>query len=105
MNRDTIRIVKENNLQNAFMDDLSAYVNMMLSKGVRVNDFQGVLGKDGHFYLADPLEIQPIEAKVNQYLLEGLFMISKNPLRENKAYKAAFVQGLGIDLTADIPDE
>lgn len=105
MNRDTIRVLKEMKLEKEFMEDLTAYVTLMLSKGVRVNDFQGLLGKDGHFYLADPLEIQPIEARVNRHLLEGVFMSSRNPHRENKLYKAAFSDGLGMDLGVEVPDE
>lgn len=105
MNRDTIRVLKERKLEKEFMEDLTAYVALMLSKGVRVNDFQGLLGKDGHFYLADPLEIQPIEPKVNRHLLEGVFMRSSNPHRENKPYREAFSDTLGMNLGVDVPDE
>jgi len=104
-NRDTIKVLKENKLEHNFMQDLTAVVKLMVDKGVRVTDFQGVLGKDGHFYLADPLELAPIGQKVNKYLLEGLFMNSVSPKRENKPKRAAFVEGLGIELGVTVPDE
>lgn len=105
MNRDTIRILKEHNLQKEFMVDLTAIVKLVLHKGVRIVDFQGVLGKDGRFYVADPLKLETIEEKVNRYLLEGVFMASTNPQRVNKPFKEAFVEGLGIDLGLVVPDE
>lgn len=105
MNRDTIRVLKENKLEKQFMEDLTAYANWLLLKNVRIVDFQGVLGKDGHFYVADPLDIQPIETKVNRHLLEGVFMNSTNPKRENKPRRAAFVDELGIELGVVVPDE
>jgi len=104
MNRDTIRIVQENHLESAFMQDLTAIVKLMLDKGVRIVDFQGVLGKDGHFYVADPLRLEQITGKVNRYLLEGVYMSSTSPQRENKPRKAAFVDALGIDLGVVVPD-
>lgn len=104
MNRDTIRILKENHLEGAFMQDLTAIVKFMLDKSVRIVDFQGVLGKDGHFYIADPLRLEPMTDKVNKYLLEGVFMSSTQPQRENKPKKAAFVEALGVDLGVSVPD-
>lgn len=105
MNRYTIRVLKENDLGRAFMEDLSAYVKFMLAKGVRIVDFQGLLGKNGHFYVADPLYVGPIEEKVNRKLLEGVFMSSTNPKRENTPNKAAFAEGLGMELGVSVPDE
>lgn len=105
INRDTIRVLKEHGLEEEFMDDISSYVAYMQSTGERINDFQGLLGKDGHFYVADPLKIQPIDTKVNRHLLEGIFMESEKPCRNNKAYKAAFVHGLGVELEVHVPDE
>jgi len=105
VNKDTIRVLKENDLGREFMADLSAYVAMLLSQRQRVVDFQGVLGKDGHFYVSDPLRLEPIETKVNRNLLHGVFMTSANPPRENKPKRAAFVDGLGLALDLDVPDE
>lgn len=105
MNRDTIRVLKENSLEKEFMEDMTAYVKLFRSKGVRIVDFQGILGKDGHFYIADPLRFEPIGAKVNKNLLEGVFMTSRSPARENKPSRAAFVQGLGVELGVTVPDE
>lgn len=102
MNRDTVRVLKESGLEKEFMEDLTAYVNLLLTKGVRIIDFQGILGKDGHFYVADPLKLEPIGAKVNKNLLEGVFMSSKRPARKNKTNRTAFVQGLGVDLGMDL---
>lgn len=104
MNRDTIRVLKENNLEEEFMEDLTALVKFMVDKQVRIVDFQGVLGKNGHFYVADPLRLEPLE-KLNRYCLEGVFMSSASPARQNKTWKAAFVDGLGMDLAVDVPDE
>eukprot|EP00443_Scrippsiella_acuminata_P058799 CAMPEP_0115446618 /NCGR_PEP_ID=MMETSP0271-20121206/39542_1 /TAXON_ID=71861 /ORGANISM="Scrippsiella trochoidea, Strain CCMP3099" /LENGTH=273 /DNA_ID=CAMNT_0002872661 /DNA_START=30 /DNA_END=851 /DNA_ORIENTATION=- len=105
INKDTIRVLKENGLERQFMDDLSAYVAMLLAQQKRVVDFQGLLGKDGHFYVSDPLRLESLETKVNRNLLHGVFMTSANPPRENKPRRAAFVEGLGLELGLDVPDE
>ena len=65
------------------------------------------MGRNGHFYVADPLKLQPVEKKVNRHLLEGVFMTSTNPKRENKPKKAAFADGLGqvLELGVAVPDE
>ena len=105
MNRDTLRILREYSLEEPFMEDLRAYVKLLLEKGLRINDYQGVLGIDGHFYVADPLHLEPVGRKVNRHLLQGVFMTSAHPKRENKASKAAFVEGLGLDLGLAVVDE
>merc|ERR1712216_757773 len=104
INRDTIRILKENGLEMNFMEDLTTYVSMMLAKGLRIVDFQGFLGRDGHFYVADPLRMAPIGSMVNQHLLQGVFKSSNRPQRENKPHRAAFVDGLKVDLGVIVPD-
>merc|ERR1712232_1108395 len=105
INRDTIRVLKENGLEKEFMGDLSNIVGMMCAKGKRIVDLQGVLGRDGHFYLADPLCLEDVPHKVNRYLLDGVFMNSENPKRNNKPQRAAFVDGLGVDLGVEVLDE
>lgn len=105
INKHTVRAVKDNDLEHEFMEDITAVVKMLVSKGVRIVDFQGVLGTDGHFYVADPLRLDPIDKKVNRHLLEGVFMSSTNPARENKPKRVAFVDALGVGLGVDVPDE
>ena len=73
MNRDTIRIVSEHHLEESFLQDLRSYVELILHKAMRINDYQGVLANDGHFYVCDPLHLEKVEKKVNRYLLEGVF--------------------------------
>eukprot|EP00928_Gymnodinium_smaydae_P021449 TRINITY_DN18367_c0_g1_i1.p1 TRINITY_DN18367_c0_g1~~TRINITY_DN18367_c0_g1_i1.p1 ORF type:complete len:357 (+),score=47.88 TRINITY_DN18367_c0_g1_i1:15-1085(+) len=104
MNRDTIRILKEYHLENAFMEDLAVYVKLMMSKHVRINDFQGFLGKDGHFYVADPLGLEPIRRPVNKNLLDGVFMHSEKPPRKNRPSRQSFVDALGVSLGFDVLD-
>jgi hypothetical protein len=103
MNRDTIKVIKEHNLEENFMEDLTAIVKFMLDKKLRIVDFQGVLTKDGHFHVADPLRLEPIKEKINKHLLEGVFMSSLTPQRENKPKRHAF-DLLGIDLGVEVPD-
>ena len=71
-------------------------MRLLVEKGMRINDYQGVLGRDGHFYVADPLQLQAIGKKVNRHLLEGVYMSSTSPERENRPKKAALADGLGL---------
>merc|ERR1712107_461939 len=86
------------------MGDLTAIVKAMLRYRTRIVDFQGVLGRDGHFYVADPLKLEFIGQNVNRFLLSGVYMSSQDPQRQNKPGRAAFVEGLGVGLGIVVPD-
>lgn len=99
-NGDTIRTLNLHGLQKPFMEDLTNYVKL-LSKNLRVVDLQGVLGLDGHFYLADPLDIWSISSAFSRYFLEGVFKHPRNSPRHYAAYSdfgVYFVDGLGVEL-------
>lgn len=103
INHDTIRILQEHHLERVFMQDLTAIVKLMLDTGHRIGDFQGVLGRDGHFYVADPLSPEPIHTKVNRHLMKGIFTSSQHPKRQNKKL-VGFVDALGVELGVSVPD-
>jgi len=108
MNRDVIQTLNHkcadsSTCRSNFMQDLTMIVKAMLETHRRIVDFQGVLGKDGHFYVADPLKLRYVRA-VNRYMLSGVYTYSDHPQRQNKPKKAAFVEGLGMDLGVFVPD-
>merc|ERR1711904_390444 len=97
-NGDTIRVLREQGLQKEFMEDLTNYVKL-LAKGRRVADLQGVLGLDGHFYIADPLDLWATNSEVSQYFLEGVYKHPRHRPRKYRQYEELgvyFVQGLGL---------
>jgi len=105
-NGDTIKVLQEHGLQKAFMEDLTNYVRL-LAKNQRVVDLQGLLGLDGHFYLADPLDIWTITSDISQYFLEGIFKHPRNRTRRYEAYSehgVYFIQGLGMSLGVPVPN-
>jgi len=88
------------------MEDLTNYVRL-LAKNQRVVDLQGLLGLDGHFYLADPLDIWTITSDISQYFLEGIFKHPRNRTRRYEAYSehgVYFIQGLGMSLGVPVPN-
>eukprot|EP00930_Biecheleria_cincta_P029205 TRINITY_DN20333_c0_g1_i1.p1 TRINITY_DN20333_c0_g1~~TRINITY_DN20333_c0_g1_i1.p1 ORF type:complete len:304 (-),score=44.58 TRINITY_DN20333_c0_g1_i1:640-1551(-) len=107
-NGDTIRVLNEYGLQSEFMEDLTSYVQFFAQRQCRVVDFQGILGLDGHFYLADPLDVWAVDSEVSTYFLEGLFKHPRNAPRVYRDYSTFgvhFCQGLRANLGVSFPDE
>lgn len=109
-NGDSIQILNRHGLQKEFMEDLSNYVEL-LAKKIRVVDLQGMLGLDGHFYIADPLRLWAINSEFSQYFLEGVFKHPANVAKQYEAYAefgVYFIEGLGLNLEAlnvDVDDD
>jgi len=107
-NGDTIRVLNEYGLQNEFMEDLTNYVKLLVQKQRRVVDLQGILGLDGHFYMADPLDVWAIDSEVSPYFLEGVFKHPRNVPRVYRDYSTfgvCFCQGLHANLGMSFPSE
>lgn len=107
-NGDTIRLLNEYGLQKEFLEDLRNYVKLLVQRRWRVVDLQGILGLDGHFYMADPLDAWAIDAEVSPFFLEGLFKHPRNvhrAYREYSQFGVYFCQGLNVGLGAPLRDE